>query len=101
MSTDINLDEKVQRIRSAYPNPVSLALSNSCNDGYCVGGAVCMSVGMFTSRPTIDMIAVALSKINPSLSLGDSIDYALEIINYNDRREFASAWAVVNEAVTR
>ncbi len=86
-------------IQQEFPDPVSCHSDRTHKYHYCVGGAVCQSVGMLYDFPRRSILAVALRRLNPQLKEEIAYRYALAIINLNDDFEFDEAWAVVDRVL--
>lgn len=92
----------MEQIREKYPNPVRAAQGHK--DGlYCVGGAICHTVYEIEGNafPDEETLGDALALLNPYLVSRpeEASEFAIEIIEHNDRGDFEAAWWWLDRAI--
>ena len=89
-------------IQAQFPHPRRAVQSPAREPGaYCVGGALCLSVGDRWHWPEPWQLRQALRHLNPALRHASASWYARRIIKANDRAEFATAWRLATAALAR
>lgn len=88
----------IKQARAKYPNPISLKDSKDTNNEYCVGGAICQTLGRNVRFPASYSLDHALSQANPNLG-AMGLGFACSIIRANDTRNFDKAWELADEAL--
>ena len=92
----------IEDIKQKFPNPVTSALADSGVGAYCVGGAICRSVDDIGCPFPAEMeLSNVLRGLNPNLSIADSVNFAEDIIFYNDNSNFSAAWRKAEEALCK
>lgn len=87
-------------IRLKYPNPTTCPEDGTGAEGYCVGGALCMAVGVNTGGfPYPEKIAEALRCARPSMPRHVARDAASRILIANDKGRFEDAWKLLDAAL--
>ena len=88
-------------IRAQYPAPKTVAQGFYLHGAYCVGGAICLAEGSADASPFPDegKLADVLQYLNPKLSDDLALEYADDLLTYNDKGNFAKAWAVATKAL--
>ena len=97
----------VQAVRARYPAPRSarsaalwIAMRPAAGDDlYCVGGAFCQWRGVLSRFPETHDLARQLADTNPALSWAMAGFWAEDILDANDRGDFAGAWDLLAEAL--
>lgn len=72
----------------------------ACGGSYCVGGALCLYLGVFTRWPDTWLLAETLIKANAELNDKRALSFANDIIQLNDSGDFDHAWKRLEEALT-
>jgi hypothetical protein len=92
----------IDDIKKQYPNPQqpTHAVEEHDQKAYCVGGAVCLSVGVLNHFPQNHILAEVLMKLNSTLPYELAYIYAKRITESNDTGRFAKAWTCVDSAIT-
>lgn len=93
----------IDDIKAKYPSPQAARddtiPATSISSGYCVGGALCLSVNVDNRFPRTVTLEYALRLLNPRLSTLPSERYATLIIENNDNGKFEEAWQVAQQAL--
>ena len=89
----------IAEIRAKYPSPRDPIDDDQTIASYCVGGALCLSLGWAWRFPTSDMLADAIKEANLAMKLY-AIDAAMEIIRLSDACEWEAAWEKLEAALT-
>ena len=92
----------IAAIRAAYPEPRQAwhDPSPGHTGDYCVGGAFCLSSGIWSAGKTFPSpsdLAQTFELMIPTLSAEQAFDYAKEIIDANDEGQFEEAWEILGE----
>jgi hypothetical protein len=83
----------IDEIRRRYPNPVD----SWHEDGYCVGGALCMAAGLDTDGfPPSEQIEAAVKQLGADPKQYDFEHLCYLITEFNDAGEFEEAWRVAS-----
>ena len=100
----------MERIRDAYPCPISLELIPlDCKrpGHYCVGGALLLYLGiegLLTIPagwfPLPSEVAKALRHENPCLDPTRAMNFAMDLITLNEDQRYDAAWAKLEEALS-
>jgi hypothetical protein len=90
-------------LKKKYPNPISAARSDWTHT-YCVGGALCMEMGLSKEFPNDFELKEAWLKatgydwyamVDDQRDLVYSMVHA--VIEHNDAQQYAAAWKVLGE----
>ena len=92
------MNSMLKQIREKYPNPVKL--HGSCDEHYCVGGALYRFLGGNIGFPISHDLANTLRLANKNLSEGTATEYANTIISENDAGHFNDAWEALGYALS-
>lgn len=93
---------RMHDVRKRYPKPrLELADMDQLASFYCVGGALgkYLHGGDTPGFPGSGDIAGWLREANGQLDRAQALSYAIGIISANDRQQYGSAWAALNEAL--
>ena len=98
-------------IRKHYPRPSPFPSSPTygrLTGQYCVAGAFILARHHFRSAshssfsmrfPSVTPLAKELQRENPNLSNDRALDYANQIVDLNDARQFVKSWKLLSEAL--
>ena len=91
----------IAELRANYPNPMDCLDNDSFRNPakYCVGGALCLSLGLPFNFPTPGILWTAILQVNPKANALYLVDQAAEVIKKNDAGDFEGAWATLAEAL--
>ena len=89
----------INKIKERFNNPISADYRSrgEDNEEYCVGGALCLHIGINEPFPETEVLAKYLLLKFKGMSWKRARQYAKRIIRHNDREAFSTAWGVLEE----